>query len=931
MRRFIFLFDSKFYTDEDNKLQIFKSLISNLEKYKILYFSDKVYTSLISGEKNSSDFIRGLPENELNEPLIRENISNIQDFIFNLEPNSVVVTFGKTVWTELLKNFLPDVFLGKSNFDDLVGEYVSLNNSRIYCLNHISRVFDSSYIFQKTRLSLENIIYYFNNGEEHSDFKILNPTESLNKITEIIDLYKSGDIPYVFHDTETHNFDIKYGSIIMHSLSHDKDNTSYSLPLQISNINHHEDKKTADGQPAYPYKVDTIDFDVSKIEATKINKMIGVLCKEVPIIGHNWIGFDLPQLQANDIITFDEANIYDDSLITSYLIFGRQFGHDLKLKSLARALFNVSEDWEKEIEAYLNLFRLTKDRLYSNIPTLILGKYAAYDTHYNKLIYRLIKNLLPEDMKNIHSIILDGFKIFSSIRVKGVKIDTNLISFLDKKYSKFMNNYFEENNNMPTVIKYKNDKIKEIQSNYKGRKPFDYEKEYNNIFSMSGRNCQLDLMFGKEYFNLPVLTYTEKNLPSMGEDALINLLNNYKNLNEEQEKYIRNILGFRKFSKLQSTYISNYHCENTDGFTYPYYNITGAITGRISSAFHTLPKSSNIKRAVISRWKDSGGIVLSADYSQLELRIIGAISKDENLIEAYKADVDLHTFSGAKALGLLDINMDIHEALKFLKTIEIKKEHRQVGKTMNFAVNYQAGAEAVAEKLNCTVEEAQNYLNVFRIQFPALHKWIDGQKDYVHKNGYIKTVFGRKIDIPDIHSTKAFLVSGAERAAVNYPIQSAGSDYVMLSITLIDKFIKENNLKSLLIGSVHDSILLDVYPGELPILAKNLKDICEKQTADLCRSWLGEMPIKLDIGIGTSWGGAIEPKENTVLDDNYIDFYGKALNRDIEEFISSLEKGYDCKLKILESEDIDLDTFEVDDFIRDTVKSKFRLKIFPRN
>ena len=260
-----------------------------------------------------------------------------------------------------------------------------------------------------------------------------------------------------------------------------------------------------------------------------------------------------------------------------------------------------------------------------------------------------------------------------------------------------------------------------------------------------------------------------------------------------------------------------------------------------SSYFHTLPTGNDIKRMIVSRFKNDGGIVIISDFSQLEVRVCGAVSGDPNMKEAYIKGYDVHAYIAS---------------IMFNKKPElITKSERKNAKAVVFGILYGKGVWSLADELDISKEEAQKLVDYFFIGFPNVKKWIDYQHNFLKVNKYVTTPFGRTRYLRDVDSKEFRKINEALRAAQNTPIQSLASDLAFSAALRIYYDLKDSNMKSKFIGSVHDSILVDAHPEEvqkvLEIMRFNMNDYINQNY-----EFLNGLPIASDFEVGISWGGA---------------------------------------------------------------------------
>lgn len=298
------------------------------------------------------------------------------------------------------------------------------------------------------------------------------------------------------------------------------------------------------------------------------------------------------------------------------------------------------------------------------------------------------------------------------------------------------------------------------------------------------------------------------------------------------------ILAYRELKKLISTYISalpNY-INPTTGKIHTTYNQTVTATGRLSSSnpnLQNLPIRSErgqlIRQAVIP---DEGCMFLSADYSQIELRLMAHFSQDPHLVEAFRSGQDIHAATAAKIF-----NVSIEE---------VTKEQRRQAKTANFGIIYGISAFGLAQQLDCSRSEAKALIDGYFAAFPGVIDYIEKQKELARQQGYAVTLFGRKRYLPDILSHNATVRSFAERNAVNSPIQGTAADIIKMAMVTIHRRLKEEGLKAQMIMQVHDELNFNVPLNEVD----KVREIVVSEMQHVVHL---TVPLIADCGVGTNW------------------------------------------------------------------------------
>ena len=307
---------------------------------------------------------------------------------------------------------------------------------------------------------------------------------------------------------------------------------------------------------------------------------------------------------------------------------------------------------------------------------------------------------------------------------------------------------------------------------------------------------------------------------------------------KERHEIVGLILDYRELKKLISTYISTLpsYINPQDGKIHTTYNQTVTATGRLSSSnpnLQNLPIRSErgklIREAVIP---DEGCMFLSADYSQIELRLLAHFSQDEHLLNAFRSGQDIHAATAAKIF-----NLPIEQ---------ISKDQRRRAKTANFGIIYGISAFGLAQQLDCSRTEAKQLIDDYFAAFPRVISYIEQQKEIARQRGYAETLFGRKRYLPDILSHNATVRSFAERNAVNAPIQGTAADIIKMAMVSIHKRIKAENLKAQMIMQVHDELNFNVPQEEV-------EKVREIVVGEMQNAVHLSVPLIAECGVGKNW------------------------------------------------------------------------------
>jgi DNA polymerase-1 len=308
---------------------------------------------------------------------------------------------------------------------------------------------------------------------------------------------------------------------------------------------------------------------------------------------------------------------------------------------------------------------------------------------------------------------------------------------------------------------------------------------------------------------------------------------------EKDNPIVKDILEWRQMVKLQSTYIDALpnQVDATTGRVHTDYMQTVAATGRLSSNnpnLQNIPirteRGRLIRKAFIAR--DENYTLLSADYSQIELRIIAALSGEENMIKAFQNHEDIHKSTAAKVF-----NVPLEE---------VTKEQRSNAKTVNFGIIYGVSAFGLSNQTSLSRSESAALIDAYYATYPKLKSYMSNQVDFARENGYVQTVLGRRRYLKDINSANAMVRSGAERNAVNAPIQGSAADIIKIAMINIHKKLTSENWKSKMLLQVHDELVFDVHNSELEKIQPMVKHEMEN-------AFLLDVPLDVEMGTGRNW------------------------------------------------------------------------------
>ena len=301
---------------------------------------------------------------------------------------------------------------------------------------------------------------------------------------------------------------------------------------------------------------------------------------------------------------------------------------------------------------------------------------------------------------------------------------------------------------------------------------------------------------------------------------------------------IRFVLEYRQLAKLKSTYTDALPLlvNPKTGRVHTSFNQTGTTTGRLSSSEPNLQNlpirgeiGSKIRQAIVAQ---SGWLLLSADYSQIDLRALAHISQDEELIATFQRDEDIHTHTASEVFGIPDA--------------EVTTKMRRAAKTINFGVIYGMSGYGLQQATDLTREEAELFISTYFKRYPGVKNYIDNTKRQAAALGYVQTVLGRRRYIPEINSTNRLAREAAERMAINMPVQGTSADIIKIAIVNLHREMVKQGLKTMMTLQVHDELVFEVSPDEMDVMKQLVREI-------MPNAMKLTVPLKIDVKAGPNW------------------------------------------------------------------------------
>ncbi|OXB05993.1 DNA polymerase I [Flavobacterium pectinovorum] len=438
------------------------------------------------------------------------------------------------------------------------------------------------------------------------------------------------------------------------------------------------------------------------------------------------------------------------------------------------------------------------------VPLEDIKEYAAEDADVTLQLKEIFTTELDktETKKLFNEIEIPLVSVLAAMETEGIRLDTEFLSIMSKE--------------MEIEIKSLEEKIYETAG----------EK-----FNLASPKQLGDILFDKLKIGGAKQKKTKTGQYATGEEVLTYLAND--------NPIVKEILDWRQMVKLQSTYILALP-EQVDKKTlrvHTDYMQTVAATGRLSSNnpnLQNIPirteRGRQIRKAFVAR--DENHTLISADYSQIELRIIAALSGEENMIKAFQDGEDIHKATAAK---VFDVPLG-----------EVSREQRSNAKTVNFGIIYGVSAFGLSNQTSLSRSESAALIEAYYKTYPRLRSYINEQIEFAREKGYVQTILGRRRYLKDINSANAVVRSAAERNAVNAPIQGSAADVIKIAMINIHKKLTEENWKSKMLLQVHDELVFDVHNDELEKIQPMIKHEMEN-------AFIMAVPLEVELGLGKDW------------------------------------------------------------------------------
>lgn len=372
------------------------------------------------------------------------------------------------------------------------------------------------------------------------------------------------------------------------------------------------------------------------------------------------------------------------------------------------------------------------------------------------------------------------------------------------------------------------------QSHELGRKMIDLEAQAYELagqpFNLNSPKQVGEILF--DQMQLPVVRKTASGAPSTDEAVLTRLAADYP--------LPRLLLDYRGIAKLKSTYTDKLPrmIDARTGRVHTRYAQAAVVTGRLASSdpnLQNIPVRTAEGRRVRAAFVASQGSIVSADYSQIELRVMAHVSGDANLRRAFAEGQDIHRATAAEVFGVAPDQVDA--------------EHRRAAKAINFGLIYGMGEFGLASNLGITRAAAKSYIDRYFMRYPGVADYMDRIRRQAREQGYVETVFGRRLYFPEMAGAKGPRAAAAERAAINAPMQGTAADLIKMAMVAVQDWLSAEGLRSLMVMQVHDELVFDTNPDEIELLCTRVPQLMAS-VAELA------VPLVAEVGVGHDWGEA---------------------------------------------------------------------------
>lgn len=522
-----------------------------------------------------------------------------------------------------------------------------------------------------------------------------------------------------------------------------------------------------------------------------------------------------PILESQDIIKVGQHIKYDKNVLANYGITLNGIGFDTMLESYVLNSTAQRHDMDSLALAYLGHKTIhfeeiagkgAKQLTFNQIPLDEAGPYAAEDADITLRLHQVIwekLKVIPELKRLLIDVEVPLACVLSRMEQEGVLIDSQKLR--------------QQSQDLAT-------RIAELEK--------EVHEEAGEPFNLGSTKQLQHILFDK--MSLPVIKKTPKGAPSTSEDVLQELALDYS--------LPQKIMEYRGLTKLKNTYTDKLPkmINHRTGRVHTSYHQAVTATGRLSSTdpnLQNIPirneEGRRVRQAFIPR---KGNKIVAADYSQIELRIMAHLSGDKGLLDAFAHGKDIHKATAAEVFGV---------ALE-----EVTTEQRRSAKAINFGLIYGMSAFGLSKQLNIPRNEAQKYMDLYFERYPGVLAYMDTTREGAKEKGYVETVFGRRLYLPDIKASNGARRKGAERAAINAPMQGTAADIIKMAMIKVDEWIAKNAANEVtMMMQVHDELVFEIKEDKVAEHVETITSLMEN-AATL------NVPLVVEAGVGENWDEA---------------------------------------------------------------------------
>jgi len=598
----------------------------------------------------------------------------------------------------------------------------------------------------------------------------------------------------------------------------------YEMIVTMEAFNHWLGKLKAAELFAFDTETTSLDYTAAEIVGVSFAVTVGEAAY-VPL-AHDYPG--VPEqlsrteiLQALKPLLEDPAHKkvgqnlkYDANVLANYAIELRGIAQDTMLESYVIDSTRTKHNMDDLAKVYLNRSTIhyedvagkgAKQIGFAEVPIEQAAQYAAEDADITLALHQVLAPKLAEHEKLVvlyDNIEIPILSVLSRMERTGVLIDSDMLA----------------------------QQSMELANHIMAIEQQAHEMAGQSFNIASPKQIQ-EILYDK--LNLPILKKTPKGQPSTAESVLQELAEDYP-LPEL-------ILKHRSMSKLKSTYTDKLPLQISPktGRVHTSYHQAVAATGRLSSSnpnLQNIPVRSvegrKIRQAFIA---PEGYKVVAADYSQIELRIMAHLSGDEGLLDAFAKGEDIHKATAADVFG---VNID-----------QVTNDLRRSAKAINFGLIYGMSAFGLAKQLGLGRNQAQEYIDLYFSRYPRVKQYMDDTRELAKQQGYVETVLGRRLYLPEIHAKNAARRQYAERTAINAPMQGTAADIIKLAMIATDQWIQDDQPDIKMIMQVHDELVFEIAEAKVDEYSANIRQL-------MCTATTLDVPLVVDIGVGINWDEA---------------------------------------------------------------------------